>query len=92
MKRITYAGTIAALLSALIIGSNPVTADENDELCAQISAAVQQSEGNICVSIRDGVATLSGYVENAMEREAAERAAASSEGITEVVNLIAVSN
>lgn len=83
---------LAAILSALIISAMTVQASENDNVCAMIAAAVQASGSNVCVSLDEGVATLSGYVESATERVAAEQAAMNTEGVTKVINLITVSN
>lgn len=91
MKRSTLAAVaVACALSATITVSVPVAADESDNMCAQIF--VEISQPGVCVSEKDGVVTLSGIVESQLDRKAAERAALKHDGVTEVRNLISVSN
>lgn len=88
----TKSTILAALLTAGVLAVGQLHADETDDLCAQIATEAQARGGNVCVVIDDGVATLSGYVESQMEKEAAERAALAREEVTEVVNLLTTSD
>lgn len=88
----TVKAILAASLAASALAAGQLRADATDDLCAQIAAEAQAQGGNVCVVINDRVATLSGYVESAMEREAAERAALARDGVDEVINLITTSD
>lgn len=92
MGKFTPVLAVVAALSVSAISGVTAYASEEDNMCAEISAAIQSSGSNVCVTMDDGVATLSGYVESALDKQAAEQAAKKMEGVTEVISRITVSN
>lgn len=92
MKLLNLALPAALLAGATTMGSMQVIASETDDLCTAIAAEITFPGSNICVSMKDGVATLSGYVESQAERQDAERVALGTAGVTKVINLITTSN
>jgi len=88
MKSIYKTMLVATAVSLFTLGSGYVVADNENELCEAIIADLQFNYGNICVSIKDGVATLSGNVETEVERNQAEKRALETDGVDKVINLI----
>lgn len=77
----------AALALAVAGPASALTADmATGSLYGDVQSALSSS-GNVNVSVRDGVATLTGYT-SALSKAAAERAALASPGVDSVINLV----
>lgn len=81
---------IFAALALSLVFAGPSVAEESEQ---PIDGAVRSAitGGNVNVSVENGVATLSGWVESQQEKQAALRVAISYESVDSVVDLITVS-
>ena len=88
----TIRNTIAA--TVLVLATSVTGAVFANVSTGSIGVDVQSavSDGNVSVTVKDGVATLFGVVETRVDSNAAERAARNFAGVTDVVNLVNVSN
>ena len=88
----TIRNTIAA--TVLVLATTVTGAVSANVSTGSIGVDVQSavSEGNVSVTVKDGVATLFGVVETRVDSNAAERAARNFAGITDVINHVNVSN
>lgn len=90
MKNVLKSSAAAIALTFVIAGPASAMISKGDLNRDVLSALASGS--NITVNVDQGVVTLTGYFADAADKNAALRAAAKSEGVTDVINLAAQSN
>ncbi|MEX2491611.1 MAG: BON domain-containing protein [Nitrospirales bacterium] len=76
------------------LGHDAEVADRNEEIAAQVKVALARESGlnaaPIDITVSEGVVTLGGFVEDALQRKKAEQAASQVTGVESIINKIQI--
>ncbi len=84
--------TLAVALVLVGMTAGPASAMLSSQSLSGTVQAALTGSGNVNVVVRDGVATLSGWVDDSYNKQSVIRAALNTDGVESVIDLISQSN